>query len=271
MNTKNTSDKDSDEYELPEEQFGEDMGGPEFQEQQAPQAPKKTLWKRFPKKKILMGVFIVIMIGLVYQFLNRQEKSLEPAQLEAGQVEKPTAAKPATTVATVTTEAPAPSAAPEQTAQVESLLKEQQLTGASQNKEIQAEVQGVKQSVHGLQSSLLTLAGSLESVSRQVQALKAQPPAAAVIPMQIVPGVGVRKVYYLKAIEAGRENIRTSNGDIVPIKVDRAYLVTPNGESLSVKVGDQLKGYGGVTAINADQGWVAFSSGAVIKYGPHDS
>ncbi len=270
MNTKNTSDKDSEEYELPEEQFGEEMGGPEFQEQQAPQPPKKTVWKRLPKKKIILGLFVLLMIGLVYQFLNRQEKALQPAQLEAGQVEKPAAVAKPTTVVTPT--AVTASVAPEQTAQVESLLKEQQLTGASQNQELQAELQGVKQSVHGLQSSLLTLAGSLESVSRQVETIKAQPPAAAaVIPMQIVPGVVVRKVYYLKAIEAGRENIRTTNGDIVPIKVDRAYLVTPDGESLSVKVGDQLRGYGGVTAINADQGWVAFSSGAVIKYGPHDS
>ena len=84
MNTNNHSDHDKDlEYELPEEQFGEEeeMGdmGPEFQEEGLPPGHEPPtggggFWKKLPKKKILVGIGVVVMIALIYQFLTRQEE-----------------------------------------------------------------------------------------------------------------------------------------------------------------------------------------------------
>jgi len=101
MNTNNPSDKDKDlEYEFPEEQFGEELG-PEFQEE-GPRLPaKKSLWKRLPKKKLLIGFLALVMAILIYQFLSRQEeKALQPPEA-ALQPEKTSPAKAAPVVAKV--------------------------------------------------------------------------------------------------------------------------------------------------------------------------
>jgi intracellular multiplication protein IcmG len=270
MNTNNPSDKDL-EYKLPEEQFGEETDA-EFQEEGASPTPpnKRGLFKKLPKKKILIGIAVAVMIALVYQFLSRQEeKALQPAEARV-QTEK---AAPVKAVLVAVKTAPAV-ANHEVQNQVESLLKEQQATGELQSKELQTEVEGVKSSVEELQNSLLTLAGSVESISNQVQSLKSAPAPLVQIPVMVggvKQMVTPRPVYYLKAIAPGREAIRTSAGEVVSIKVDRAWLTTPNGESLSVKVGDQLRGYGCVTTVNADEGWVSFTSGLVIRYAPKDT
>jgi len=51
---------------------------------------------------------------------------------------------------------------------------------------------------------------------------------------------------------------------------NRVWLTTPDGSTLTLAVGDKLTGYGLVDAINAEQGIVTFSSGAVIGYSPDD-
>ena len=49
----------------------------------------------------------------------------------------------------------------------------------------------------------------------------------------------------------------------------RAWLVNPQGESLTVVVGESLTDYGKVTNIFASQGLIATSSGRVIQF-QHD-
>jgi len=272
----NTNDKDKDlEYELPEEQFGEELG-PEFQGE-APKPPKKpSLWKRLPKKKILIGIIVLVMVVLVYQFLSRQEeKALQPPEA-ALQPAKPAPAKPAAPVM-AKAQIPSPAPTPSETQKAEALLQEK-MTTSQGTKELQTEVQGVKESVQGLQDNLSSLVSSIETLSNQVKALKTVQPQVVQQPIIQLPVVTKmralvppRPIYYLRAVTAGREAIRTSSGEVGSIKVDRAWLIDPAGESFSVKVGDQVRGYGCVSTINADEGWVSFTSGAVIKYAPKDT
>ena len=61
-------------------------------------------------------------------------------------------------------------------------------------------------------------------------------------------------VYYLQAVLPGR-----------------AWLQSSLGQTQTVRVGDLLRGYGAVTAINAEKGVVQTSSGKRIEYGRDDS
>jgi intracellular multiplication protein IcmG len=55
---------------------------------------------------------------------------------------------------------------------------------------------------------------------------------------------------------------------IVP---NRAWLESDDGNTVTVKVGDRIYGYGKVELISPKQGMVVTSSGAIIQYGENDS
>lgn len=264
MNTDNRSDKDL-EYQLPEEQFGEELG-PEFQEEKPKAKQKKSFLDKIPKKKMLIGGFLLVMAILVYQFLSRQEeKALEPPEATL-QPEKAQSVEKISTTEKI--------AAPNLE---KSKAFEAVMVAPDNTKELKTDIESVKQTVKGVQDNLSSLVGSIESLSGQMQALRAlqvQAAPATLSPVMATKAAGtktVRPVYYLKAVTPGREKIKTSTGEMVSIKVDRAWLTDVQGQSYSIKVGDQLKGYGCVSSINADEGWVSFTSGAVIRYSSKDA
>jgi intracellular multiplication protein IcmG len=57
---------------------------------------------------------------------------------------------------------------------------------------------------------------------------------------------------------------------VVAIVPGRAWLQSGNGQTLTVRAGDKLAGYGTVDLISPRQGLVITSSGSIIQYGAND-
>ena len=119
-------------------------------------------------------------------------------------------------------------------------------------KELQSGLGEVNQSVTGLQKTLVTLTASVQALSNQVEQLSKEQKAKAASVPQAKPVV--KTEYYLKAIITGRAWVESATGDLT-----------------TVKVGDELKGYGTITAIDPENATVTTSEGATIKHAPNDS
>jgi type IV secretory pathway VirB10-like protein len=223
---------------------------------------------RFSRKKIILGIVICAMVGAIFQFLNHRDKAAEygsQQEIEAAakaskqqQPIKPVAVKkPVEPVAEKPVEAPKPKPAPVEKKLEEIFkpepVKEAPATSAKYDSEInglQSGLSEVNQSVSGLQKTLTTLAASVQTLSNQVEQLNKEQEkqkAAAAKPE-------VKIDYYLKSIITGR-----------------AWVESEAGELTTVKVGDELPGYGKITAINPEDGLVDTSSGTAIKFAPGDS
>lgn len=129
------------------------------------------------------------------------------------------------------------------------------------------EVESNREQLAELSSSLIQSQQSIENLNKNVSALisslqeidKKIPPLPS---KEIHPAV--KKA--MKANAAKKKMIVYHVKAIVP---DRAWLESQDGDTVSVRVGDPLDGYGSVQAISPRQGIVVTSS-AVIRYGNND-
>ncbi len=245
MNTKKSPEKPSEEYHYPEEQFGEEVTPPE-----PPEKETKPKFRKISRKKIFFVVIVIIIIGVIYQFLGQREKTvLESAKRELAQVEAPVSpkqpAKSASVAKTEKTEVTRPAAlSAEQTRQLAQIAKQEATI-----KELQGAVKQANQSINDLNTALLSLANSVEALANQVVELRNVERVQGVAATNAPP-----PMFHLKAVISGR-----------------AWIESGKGRLITVKVGDNLPGYGEVTGINPGDGLVNTSSGAVITYGLHDS
>jgi len=141
---------------------------------------------------------------------------------------------------------------------------------ASQLNQLQRSEQSSEQAIgqlqsnlHQLQTGLQTEANSQAQTNRNINALISQVQLltkqvhelkAAKKPVHKAVHKAKPIVYHLKAIEPGR-----------------AWIMGSNGESDTIAIGNQLKGYGTVEALDTDRGVVLTSSGKVIAYGQDDN
>lgn len=150
-------------------------------------------------------------------------------------------------------------AAPKLDAKLESLESSQE--------NIQSQVGSISNQLGGMNSNMSALSSQIESLSQAVSSLNEKLDAqardidqlAAQIkrtkkpPKQVVKPQQPKK-YYLKALIPGR-----------------AWLIAPNGSTLTVSTGSHIPGYGKVKLIDPHQGSVVTSSGQTIRFSQADS
>lgn len=120
--------------------------------------------------------------------------------------------------------------------------------------QLQQNVQGLTTELHQSTTNQARMSQAILALSDQVKQLsaelKAEQPKKKVKKGPLPP----KLVYHLKAVIPGR-----------------AWIVNNFGQSTSVSVGDAVKQYGHVEAIEPQKGEIITSSGKLIRYGVDDS
>ena len=122
-----------------------------------------------------------------------------------------------------------------------------QLGGMNSNMSaLSSQIENLSRAVSSLNEKLDTQARDIDQLAAQIKRTK-KPPKQVVKPQQ-------PKKYYLKALIPGR-----------------AWLIAPNGSTLTVSIGSHIPGYGKVKLIDPHQGSVVTSSGHTIRFSQADS
>ncbi len=216
-----------------------------------------SLVQRFPflRNKRIIGtivIVIVVIIGFnIYHRVTNETKIIEKTKVAQTPV---VPVKPVTTPLQQQPQFSQPN--PEMVGQISQL---QQVTSTEQTsltqlqtqvKQLKTQLQKNSQTTAALKQMVQALVGQMRSVAqmathqaqtRTVTHKNSLPPAPQI-------------VYHVKAVIPGR-----------------AWIVGSNGISTTVRVGQTLKNYGKIEAINPNRGLVLTSSGKIIAYGPDDS
>lgn len=239
-----------DEYQFPQEEYvsseqAEAAAAQEMHSEETASAAQKSTgvaglvmqalnyFRQMPtkKKRIVIAVIAAVLIIIVFRLFS----SSVPAPAPMPQVtQQPVMA-------------PQPVQMPSDSGALDSVTS--RMSGAeSKISNLQSQVTDMQNSLSQLQSTNQSLQQSMASMSAQIQALSSQ--LQAVVTQS---GSKDRISYQLRAV--------------VP---DRAWVMSNDGETISVTMGDELKQYGTVTSIDAQRGVVLTSSGRKIEYGPND-
>jgi len=126
------------------------------------------------------------------------------------------------------------------------VLKQENQSDREQIKHLALGLNRAQATLVSFQQSMKQLNSSVQSLSVQLAEQKKQsnPKEKAV----------VKPLYYVRAVVSGR-----------------AWLKSSVGDSLTVRVGDNITGYGKVENIDPELGVVAMSDGSVFEYGENDS
>lgn len=235
--------------------------------------PSQAKKRFFTRKKAFVGIIVVIVLGGFYQFLSQRDKIAAEgnqreiervAAMKAQELPKPAAktTKPQEPAKLPTAPLQAvPAIAPKPVENNEvftnmSAISENRAANTKNEQEIKilkTELKQANQSLDSLQNNLQTLSASVQALSSQVQLL-----TAAQIKASAAPAAKAKPEekpqYFVKSLIQGR-----------------AWLETGDGKLITVKVGDELTGYGKITEISVQDGLVKTSSKTDIKYGPNDS
>jgi hypothetical protein len=225
---------------------------------------KEKLIERLPRKKShKFLLFIGVAIYVLYKFLNVEtpppaSSASVPGKIAAQQLAKPPADQsPSKSVEkkaapTVTAAVPAAITSAKDANTKESIFNKPSNGEAStQVKELQTHLDQISQSLTSLESSLMSLTNSVIRLADKVNALEKTREKSKQV-MVIKPAI--LPVYYLQSLVHGR-----------------AWVESPLGDLITVKVGDILPGYGKIQSIDIRTGILATTSGRVISYGPNDS
>lgn len=231
---------DSEETINVEENDEEEISNPK------PESPIKQFLVK--NKRLVIGCSAGILLLLAFQIMNHGKKQ---------KVTKPT--KVATTEEEVVKLQPSKPVVDykpvQQNGQLAQSLQSIQNSGVSNNQEIQR-----------LKLELRTLQGQLDEANRTNQQLR----DAMGLLLQEVKKINTRldqKNSEKPAPQAGRAQVTYSIHALVN---GRAWIISSDGLSRSVTVGDTIQGYGTVSEIDPNRGIVITSSGKVIRYGTND-
>ncbi len=131
--------------------------------------------------------------------------------------------------------------------------------------------QGSENSINQLQSQVQSLQNQLNQTTSQ-QGQTNQAMLALVQQMKIL-SQDVKTLTAKKAPASHKKAVPTPPPIVFHLKAivpGRAWIMSNDGLSESVSVGDTVPQYGTVQAVDANRGFVLTSSGKVIQYGPYD-
>lgn len=207
----------------------------------------------FSKNKLLLVIVLATVIFALYKLLDILIFS------------RTTPAKPITHTTTVVPP-PAPVQAPVAVtpapvlaipSRVEDKLRDldqQTTTNQTAIDKLSSQMTDLQNTLTGLTERMTSLNDAVTAINSRLEA-QAQAAAAAMERrrMRHVRVVPV-PVYYVTAMVQGR-----------------AWLIGAGGRIITVRVGDDLPGYGTVRSIDPTQGVITLSTGAIIGYSPEDS
>jgi len=146
---------------------------------------------------------------------------------------------------------------PVRTEQVQRQLSQMQETEADHTRQIQQvsnQLSSLSESVQSLDQSMQSMNQALRDVSAQLQSQQMSIASMKVKRQPKIVRRATQPVY-----QAPKWYVRA----IIP---GRAWLEQTNGRTVTVNVGDILRGYGRVNAISVITGTVKLSSGAILTY-----
>ena len=258
----------ADEYAAPEQTGASENASPEASPFGAPEEgsqSKPTTWKdklrtasggvvgkisSMRNKRILIVIIAVILLIIIVRTLHRP-----PAT---------TTALPSPTETTTQTQPQTPIVDAMPVAQVQPASQPQAFQEslnapiAQPSSEMQTALDDLRQEVSGIQNALKEAQQSDQNLQNSVGELSTQVRNLSDAVSKVLTTLAPKKpdqlaIYHLRAV--------------VP---DRAWIVTNNGETLTVSVGDKIDHYGTVIAIDAQNGTIDTSSGRRIMYGVND-
>lgn len=260
-------DKDED-FNISDDEYHmkEEGGGVSYGDELKTTSPLLTdIKKKINLKRILIPAGLIIIIIVVYQFLNwyssasRTASEIQPKQQGSAIITRPQLAAPqaassaaaevsAGVVRPLETPRISSAAAAEETAKkMEALVQE-----VESNREQLANLNDAliknQQAVNDLSGTVNSVSATLEAISGKVQQLVDQ--TAAKKKKIVLPE---KPIYHLRAVIPGR-----------------AWLIDESDKTITVRVGNLLPGYGKVNFISSREGVVITDSGDVIQYGVND-
>lgn len=255
-------DDNIEEYKLSEpEEASAEIATPQDQEHVDPAAinSKNINWH-----KLIAPIAIVLAIPLVYggfNFYNARKSRLEEQQKSQGQE---VAAQQQESGLSVTSKKldksdVAPSSNNEQIEQVEqtqniiqqkiSTVEKDISSNNNQLSNLGESVSKEQQDVTSINQNINQLAVAMQQVLGEIQQLKTQ----KVNKHKKKKPVKIYPIYRIRAIVPGR-----------------AWLESDDGKAVTVRVGNELEGYGTVEVISPKDGMVLTSNGSYIQYGIND-
>ena len=253
------ADKITSEYKLPEtEEMSaaptdqhSDYPASESSVQMSPLVTKfREIISKVNKRKLLTPIVIVVAILVVYAMFNFYG-SKKTSAVEQERLVKQTAAPPAVTTAPTTEQQPLVHAQLETEANVlpQELEKLSHDLTANQKQiaKLDDAISQTQQEISAVSSKLDQLTAAMQQLLLEVEKLK---PPKAPQKKQVSKPI---PIYHIRAIVPGR-----------------VWLESSDGQSVTLRVGDILEGYGRVEAISPRQGVVVMSNGTYIQYGEND-
>lgn len=229
--------------------------------------PKKTpRFGKLNKRNILIIVGVLVIVIAVYKLI---EIFLEPS----------TATKKTTTTVTKTVQQPQQTTQlqqqtekipsfQQQSSQLNEEVKNRLQTLQTSTEQSTSKIGTVNQQLSQLSNSVANVQSTLQAISNQLQSinstLQQQQAEIAVLKAQKRPVYKPRVVR--KRYRAPRRVIKRTVYYIQAMLPGRAWLILPNGSTITVTVGSRLPGYGRVRSIDPIRGIVKTSSGAIIRY-----
>lgn len=238
---------------------GEDPGG------RQPRQGKNIL------RNALIAVILIVLAMLGYKFFgsywaNRKaaEDTIVPTITTTTQTPPPVETPPVQALQPVAPVETSPTQPTVDNSQVNQKLSDLEIS--QQN--VRSEVNSVNSQLGGINSNVNDLSEKIASLNRMISVLANKvdqqsnqiamltertkpkpPPVRAVVKKPItIP------IYYIQAVIPGR-----------------AWLIAPNGSTLTVREGTQITGYGVIKLIDPNQGRILTSSGRVIRFSQQDS
>lgn len=258
--------ENDDEYKLDESDSGYSSDEAPKNQDVEPSLPPPDSGSDIRKKALLVvGVFVSILLlyklyGVFFSGKPTPVETTKPA-VAIQQPMEPVivpAIEPTTTM-------PVAQPQPIQTNEIDEMKKNISAVQLSQST-LRNDVDSMNVRLNAIESTLSQLNTKLETVAATINSLSEKIDEkvevitllqARLQPKRVVhrPRVHAPRVYYF--IQA-----------IIP---GRAWLVATNGTTITVREGSQISGFGTVRLIDAAQGRVLMSSGAIIRFNQADS
>ncbi len=242
----------NDEYQYPSEEYVHETTSA-LEETEKPSKRNPLDIDRFApvlqflqnNKKIVIIVLVIIVVMIAFKIMNSHK----------GHQMKPVMRTPAAQPLLPKTPIVMHQASPQVEQQL-GVLKQNQQSSSETLSELNAQVQSLRNQINQSNTQQATLNDSIITMARAIKALQSQVKTlhqvkSATSHIKVITSKPT--VYYLKAVVPGR-----------------AWIISNNGLTMSVAVGDMIPHYGRVDAVEANRGMILTSSGKIIQYGTND-
>lgn len=210
-------------------------------------------------------VFAIMAVYFVFSFYSAKrnqiaEQSKEMLQNSAARVQQTTF--PTSTAAPMV---PTSMVAPAGSVNASANLSSDQM--AQIQNSVEQRVNVISQQINSSRDSVANLQSSITKTQQDILAMSQKIEHLTMVTQDLVSEIEKIKVPPKSAKKKAKSPIAYHVRAIVP---GRVWLESADGRSVTLRVGDQLEGYGEVLDIVPRQGMVIMSNGSVIQYGIDD-